>query len=374
MNRPPHPILAPLWREAGAPAATIDALRRAQPAVNALAADPLAPLLDSTSIAWALDLPAGDDAIARALASLRTASPAAPDPPRVLPLAATLAPNGIPLPSSVSATDRTAARRTRPVSGSPGGPDETGATLNAIALVGSDRGAGAAFADAAERAAYRPVGTAAGTVAARRAVELMLDGQLLPTRALVAAIETATEPSGVDTAITSPLEVRGGREGGNRTLRAIAPRLARIDAMRRDANVLASASAVGRDRTLPSSPLTMPSSSTTPEPGISGFRRLAALFARPEVGHRNLLAEVGNGLTRPAPNFDVALQADAIYPQQSGARAEPAQIAPAQDIPAPLVQRVGGDVLGDAEMAARLARILRREARRQGVADEGGAG
>ncbi len=69
--RPPHKLLAGMWREADAVIGALGALRDAEQAVAALTTNPAAPLTEIAAIAWAFEAPDGTAAIAQSLARLR---------------------------------------------------------------------------------------------------------------------------------------------------------------------------------------------------------------------------------------------------------------------------------------------------------------
>ena len=115
-----------------------------------------------------------------------------------------------------------------------------------------------------------------------------------------------------------------------------------------------------------------PNSSPPATPAASGFRRLAALFAQPASGPAaDPLAGMPGGKTRLSPSGSAAgaisrHQPAPVFPQ---AIAGETAVAPRFSVP----RHVGEDAAAEAEMAELFARVLRREARRQGIADEGGA-
>ncbi len=71
MMRPPHKLLAGIWRDADAVIGVVGALRDAEQAVAPLTTNPAAPLAGIAAIAWAFEAPDGRAAIARSLARLR---------------------------------------------------------------------------------------------------------------------------------------------------------------------------------------------------------------------------------------------------------------------------------------------------------------
>jgi len=348
MIRPPHPLLAGLWRDAGAVTGAMQALRRGEPALAALAADPLAPLADLTPVAWAFELPAGEAAIALSLTRLRAAA-AAPVARRADPLEPPYAGFGSSLgaaPTSAVGTlnaARSASSRNRRDTGS-----EPASGVSAPA-----QDAASALAEATRLGArWRVVGGSA-TPDTRQAIDLILGGLRPSTAALLAAVDVAADEPPVPAAPSANVEIAG----------AVAAALARVDAARGAAARLAAT------RT-PLDP-SMPGDSPQPPPTVSGFRRLAARFVQPPVAPAAATADTFSGTHGPSPDFATRPPTDAAAPRHPAVLPQVQELVP--DSPFSVPRRAGEDIAGEAEMAELLARVLRREARRQGIADESGA-
>lgn len=354
----PHPLLRDLWRAAGAPAATMRALTAPERGLRPLMADGIADLTATAELAPLLDPLAEEDAINRVLARLRSAG----------------------APASVAPTARRRAGRveqeaaTRPgLAATPSMDASTPAlpVVEAMAAVPAEgRGSGLQVAPAgrarppvhtlpddslpatspqpapayatrhrvavalASEAARRPIVAAAPNAAGRQAVALLLDGIQPPVSTLLAALGETEATQRVAAQQAGPLE--------ERLLRI----LGRVETTRR---------AAARPRVSGAEPRG-PASAPADAP-VSGFQRLAARF--------------GGGAAQ-APRQDLATTASGSAAQVMPAPFFAADAAP--DAIAPILARAGGVAATDAELADRLAHILRREARRQGVSDEGGAG
>jgi hypothetical protein len=362
MSAAPHPSVSGLWRAGGAPAAAMRALAEAERGLGVLLAEVAAP--EDGALAVLLDPVGDEDAVARALARLRVAAPPGEDAagaarPQPAPVASQAAMH--PSPTSPDGSRSGTDGATRPEPGMsamravPGLRIEaTGRKAEFLHAAGQEtasmdatRRKVASMTDAAaamasrrsvpgatpvpitlavegsavlEAAARRAVGTAAPREAARQAVALLLEG-LRPTEgSLLAAVGVTPSPAAPPASV-DPI--------GAMLTRA----LARFDTARTMA-------ARGAE--------------VVPEPEGSGFRRLAARFAPPPRPPRR---EIEEAATHPVPPWSPT-------PAASGPE------APVLPVPRPATAAAGGD----AEMAEQLARILRREARRQGIADEGGVG
>ena len=115
----------------------------------------------------------------------------------------------------------------------------------------------------------------------------------------------------------------------------------------------------------------VPGDPPQPPPTVSGFRRLAARFVQLPVEPAAATADTFAGAHVPAPDFALRPPADAAPRRHPPLLPQVQELA--ADTPFSVPRRAGEDIAGEAEMAELLARVLRREARRQGIADEGGA-
>jgi hypothetical protein len=352
MIRPPHPLLALLWREADAVTGGVRTLRRGEQAVAALTANPVTPLAEHAAIAWAFEAPGGAAAIVRSLARLRAANaaPAAGHAPfgpsdqeQGFGLAADTLPDDIPSAGGAGGLN------TRPeISAIKPGFTEVG-PLNPAAPA---RDAISALTEATRRAAHRPIGGSAVSAAAQRAIDLILDGVRPPAAVLLAAIDMAVDEPPASASPPMAEQVTHALRAG----------LAGVDAARG-----AQAISVAAPAQFEPAP---PDSSRLSISAASGFRRLAARFAQPAPDPAgNPLA----GMQRAIPALTIDAPAGAAPHRQSAPvfpqAPQPDATAPRFSVP----RQVGEDVAAEAEVAELLARVLRREARRQGIVDDGGA-
>jgi hypothetical protein len=136
--------------------------------------------------------------------------------------------------------------------------------------------------------------------------------------------------------------------------RALTAQLARVNAARgASTRRLAIPASFEPSRPLPS-----------PPPAASGFRRLAALFAQPVSGPFPAMPEA-NPASAAASVAGASSPRQPVLPQPMASEATSASLA--------ISRYVGEDAAAETDVAELLARVLRREARRQGIADEGGA-
>jgi hypothetical protein len=229
-----------------------------------------------------------------------------------------------------------------------------------------------AFAAAIETAGHRVV-TGGGDANEARAIEKVLNGERPPVRALLSALGLPSDHPAPGAVPATPLAAV--------TARRLVPLLAQIDLARTASRPAAPRAEPGGVRGAPPSPPPL-------EPGGSGFRRLAARFARPAADRAPLSGEATGGVGRDGLASPGAAVDGPTGHGQYGAPA-PSAFAPVtierrviQSPPeggalgtlAPVLHRGGPGAAPDADVAEQLARILRREARRQGIADEAGAG
>src|SRR5262249_52277024 len=150
---------------------------------------------------------------------------------------------------------------------------------------------------------------------------------------------------------------------GSAIAAALAAPLARIAARQREAVTTPSAAPVRWGIGLPTSPQP---DAPMPPAGTSGFRRLAALVARPDAGRAELAAGTDAGPEYRAAGLPASAPTTPASLRENPREQTEATFASRAQALAPILQRINGDASGDADMAERLARILRREARRQG--------
>ena len=375
MSRAPHPMLTPLWRQADAAGAAVDSLRRAESAIDTLIDDVaagggLTELAEPARFDWITEPPGGEDAVSRALEKLRAGPPAAaavtargrgdtarPD-------------HGPSTPNLTGSISNGAAKET--ASGAPRGMTPRLKARRAAAGVGRGSVIAPAFAAAIETAGHRVI-TGGGDANEARAIEKVLNGERPPVRALLSALGLPSDHPAPGAVPATPLAAV--------TARRLVPLLAQIDMARTASRPAAPRAEPGGVRG--ASPIPPPL-----EPGGSGFRRLAARFARPAADRAPLSGEATGGVGRDGLASPGAAADGPTGHGQYGAPVSSAfapvtierrliQTPPEGRAPgtlAPVLHRGGPGAAPDAEVAEQLARILRREARRQGIADEGGAG
>ncbi|GGJ02389.1 hypothetical protein [Neoroseomonas lacus] len=354
----PHPLLRDLWRAAAAPAATMRALTAPERGLRPLMAEGFADLTATAELAPLLDPLAEEDAISRVLARLRSVGVPASVAPTARRRVGLMEQGAAATPGSAAAHSMAVSRPALPAVGAVAAmPAEDRGPVRQAAPAVRFRPLVHALPDAslptmppqhapdhviphrlvaalASEAARRPIAAAVPNAAGRQAVALLLDGIQPPVSTLLAALDETEATQRVAAQQAGPVE--------ERLLRI----LGRVEATRRTA---AWPHASGAERGGPASaPADAPA---------SGFRRLAARFG-------------GGAAQTPRQSLDgtPADSAAQLMPGLSFA----ADAAP--DAIAPILSRVNGVAATDAELSDRLARILRREARRQGVPDEGGAG
>ena len=329
-NGVPHPILRGLWRAAGALAATMRDFTATERALAGLAEDRLPPFDEPAALDLLLDPLTHDDALDAALTRLRTTLP--PDPPVTRRGAAPA--GSVPPEPSGGRNDPLEAPATpvsRPMTApdhtpTPGEPSRLALSLTRPGPIASARSADPLTA----AAGHRMVGAAPLPEATQRVIARLLDdARRAPLHTLLAAVgapEAATAPA--QAAIGDPLAAPVERV------------LARIAASRQAARPVGTATAADvAPRTIPAAPST-------------GLRRLAQRFAAGQgaAAVRAMREAAPAGVRATAPVHG------------STASALPSTLQPGM-IPSE-----------DDELAERLAAILRRDARRQGLLDEGGTG
>ena len=94
------------------------------------------------------------------------------------------------------------------------------------------------------------------------------------------------------------------------------------------------------------------------------------MFATPDGSRTGRIGEARDAGPAPASPFNAPAPAAEHRPVGI---VEHARFDATREVIPRALRAINDDAAGDAEMAERLARILRREARRQGIADEGGA-
>jgi hypothetical protein len=352
MIRPPHRLLARLWREADAVTGGLRTLRRSEQAVAALTSSPVIPLAEHAVIAWAVEEPGVEAAIVRSLARLRAANAAPavgrapfgrPDREQGFGLAVDTLPDEIP-----SAGDAGRLNTRLEISAIKSGFTE----VKALNPAARSRDAVSALTEATRRAAHRPIGRSAVSATARRAIDLILDGVRPPAAALLAAVDMAEDKPPAPASPPIAAQIAHALKAG----------LARVDAVRgaRSTSVVVP----GQFEPAPPGP------SPLPTPAASGFRRLAARFAQPAAepagdplaGTQKIMPDLALGASAGAAPHR---QPGPVFPQPP----QPDATASRFSVP----RQVGVDIAAEAEMAELLARVLRREARRQGIVDDGGA-
>ncbi len=206
-----------------------------------------------------------------------------------------------------------------------------------------------ALTEAVRQAARQPIGATPASAQARHVVDSILNG-LRPSAATLLAALDMPAPASVADEKSTP----ASPPPATQIARALTSSVARVDAARH----AKTGSLVTPTAFVPS----RPDPSPPPTPAASGFRRLAALFAQPT-----------SGMPEASPAFAAGPEAGAISRRQPApvfSQATVREAAPARSF---VLRHVSEDVAAEAEVAELLTRVLRREARRQGIADEGGA-
>ena len=335
MIRPPHPALRGLWRDAASAAALARATDRFDMEVAPLMADALAPLAAPADVADLLGPPAGDAALDAALQRLRAgvSSTAGPEAPAA---AFTI----VTPPSPRPAQRRIAAARANPMGANVAPPPAAGA----------------------QKAITVPAGIL------HTAAHRVVTGAALPSADQAALAQLFAFPP-PDPAGGRPREAAGTASTGQTDGQTESPRAAQSvpkRGRRGSPDTLTFDDLVPEARRRSS----MPAASLATPPGfvddpprlapVTGFRGLAARLARQE-------AAMGQHAGHPAAALDDAQDAN---PPRTVTRQQP--IVAARDLgtptlatPHPAAPPPGQPTEWD--ITDMLARILRQEARRQGI-------
>lgn len=362
MTRPPHPAWRGLWREAGTADALAGATESAHSRIAPLLADPVAAIADPADFADLLGPAQGDALLDATLRRLQgdAGQPVAPAPRH----AHRAAPIPRPVPRQRVAAVATGTRAAEPapgLAGPPPPPNHTSpnhtspnhtpaARIEVAAMDRADVGAEILRAAAHQVVAGRSSLPDAARVALRR---LFAEAAFSPTPRPAPVARIAEQPA--PTAVT-PSPVQADHAVSARGL-SLLPRLVARAAQR--------ASPTPADRHTPAPDLAAdPPAAPSRIATITGFRGLAARAAarssptvQPSARQPGL---VGNGSPTDTWAMPSALPA-ALPTALPAAAATPRADTPILPVPRPAPPAT------DPDIAETLARVLRQEARRQGI-------